>query len=60
MADRRCGLRLEILVLGSLLPAVLVKFGAGNFHICYPSQCQLHEYGILHACTSVMSISGLL
>ena len=33
MADRKCGLWLGILVLGSLLPAVLVKFGAGNFSI---------------------------
>ena len=36
MATRKCGVWLGILVLGSFLPAVLVKFGAGNSHICCP------------------------
>ena len=30
MATRKCGLWLGILVLGSFLPAVLVKFGVGK------------------------------
>ena len=34
MASRKCGVWLGTLVLGSLLPAVLVTFGAGNSILC--------------------------